>query len=52
VPGIRGAFVAAGNGAWGISTGPGTARLIADLVLERNPTIPPELDAARFGGLA
>jgi glycine/D-amino acid oxidase-like deaminating enzyme len=52
VPGIRGAFVAAGNGPWGISTGPGTARLVADLVLERDPTIPPELEAARFTGHA
>ena len=35
VPGVAGLFVAAGNGPWGISTGPATARLIADLVLGR-----------------
>jgi D-hydroxyproline dehydrogenase subunit beta len=50
VPGIRGAYVAAGNGPWGISTGPGTARLIADLVLGRLANAPAELDAGRFGG--
>ena len=49
VPGIRGAFVAAGNGPWGISTGPGTARLVADLVLGRDRVIPVEFDPRRFG---
>jgi glycine/D-amino acid oxidase-like deaminating enzyme len=48
VPWIERLFVAAGHGPWGISTGPGTARLIADLVLERGGTIPRELDPARF----
>ena len=49
VPGIDRAFVAAGNGPWGISTGPGTARLIADQVLGRDVPIPAALDPARFG---
>ena len=49
VPGLAGAFVAADNGPWGISTGPATARMIADLVLGRRPDIPAELDPLRFG---
>jgi len=48
VPGVERLFVAAGHGPWGISTGPGTARLIADLVLGRGGGIPRELDPARF----
>jgi glycine/D-amino acid oxidase-like deaminating enzyme len=47
VPGLDGAFVAAGHGPWGISTGPATARMIADLVLDRDASIPAALDAAR-----
>ncbi len=49
VPGIDRLYVAAGNGPWGISTGPATARLIADLVLGAAPAIPAALDPARFG---
>ena len=49
VPGLRNAFVCAGHGPWGVSTGPGSARLVADLVLGRLPDIPSELDPARFG---
>ncbi len=48
VPGIRGLFVCAGHGPWGISTGPASARLVVDLVLGREPRIPVELDPARF----
>jgi glycine/D-amino acid oxidase-like deaminating enzyme len=48
VPGIDGLFVAAGHGPWGISTGPATARMIADLVLGRDARIPAALDPARF----
>ena len=40
--------VAAGHGAWGISLGPASARLVADLVLGREPAIPAAFDAARF----
>ncbi len=49
VPGRRGLFVCAGHGPWGISTGPGSARLVVDLILGREPDIAPELDPGRFG---
>jgi D-hydroxyproline dehydrogenase subunit beta len=61
VPGLSGAFIAAGHGPWGISTGPASARMVADLILGKNvdqsadksadisEAIPPELAAARFG---
>ena len=49
LPGIAGAFIAAGHGPWGISTGPASARLVADAILGRPVTIPDELDAGRFG---
>jgi glycine/D-amino acid oxidase-like deaminating enzyme len=48
IPGVRNAFVAAGHGPWGISTGPGSARLVADLVLGRSDGVPAGLDPARF----
>ncbi len=48
VPGVEGLFVCAGHGPWGISTGPASAWLVADLILGRDPFIPPELDVARF----
>jgi glycine/D-amino acid oxidase-like deaminating enzyme len=51
VPGLDGVFVATGHGPWGISTGPASARLIADLVLGRRPEIPAAFDPARFGGV-
>jgi glycine/D-amino acid oxidase-like deaminating enzyme len=51
IAGVAGLFVAAGHGPWGISTGPGSARLIADLILGRidADAMPPALDPARFG---
>ncbi len=49
VPGLRGGFVCAGHGPWGVSTGPGSARLVADLVLGHGPAIPAALDPRRFG---
>jgi glycine/D-amino acid oxidase-like deaminating enzyme len=49
VPGLDGVLVCAGHGPWGISIGPATARMAADLVLGRSPAIPPELDAGRYG---
>jgi len=52
VPGAARTFVASGNGPWGISTGPATARLVADLVLGRSPAVPSELDPARFAAPA
>ena len=33
IPGNGGLFVCAGHGPWGISTGPGSARLVADVML-------------------
>jgi glycine/D-amino acid oxidase-like deaminating enzyme len=50
VPWIDGLFVAAGHGPWGISTGPGSAKLVADLVLGTVAAPPALLDPARFGG--
>ncbi len=49
VPDIPGLYVCAGHGPWGISTGPASARLVADLILGRSVAIPSQLDAARFG---
>jgi D-hydroxyproline dehydrogenase subunit beta len=48
VPGTHGLWVAAGHGPWGISTGPASGRLIADLVDGRVAAPPPELDPGRF----
>ena len=48
VPGHENLFIAAGHGPWGISTGPATAALVADLILGRPVTIPAELDPGRF----
>lgn len=48
VPGVDGLFVCAGHGPWGISTGPGSARLLADLVLGRGVEIPAAFDPGRF----
>jgi glycine/D-amino acid oxidase-like deaminating enzyme len=52
LPGVEGLFVAAGHGPWGISLGPGSARLVADAVLGRPAAIPSELATARFGPVA
>jgi len=48
VPGIDGLWVAAGHGPWGISTGPASGRLIADLIDGRVAAPPPALDPGRF----
>jgi D-amino-acid dehydrogenase len=48
VPGTDGLWVAAGHGPWGISIGPASGRLVADLVDGRLAAPPPELDSARF----
>jgi glycine/D-amino acid oxidase-like deaminating enzyme len=49
-PWADGLWIAAGHGPWGISTGPGSARLIADAILGKDAAvIPAELDARRFG---
>jgi glycine/D-amino acid oxidase-like deaminating enzyme len=51
VPGRGNLFVCAGHGPWGISTGPGSARLVTDLMLGRAPAIAIALAPDRFGGL-
>ncbi len=45
----RDLYVCAGHGPWGISTGPGSARLIVDEMLGLDPDIAVELDPGRFG---
>ena len=42
-------YICAGHGPWGISTGPGSARLVTDLMLGRAAAIPGELAPERFG---
>lgn len=49
VPGVEGLWIAAGHGPWGISTGPASGRLMADLITGRLAAPPAELDPARFG---
>lgn len=48
VPGFDGLWVAAGHGPWGISTGPASGRLIADLIDGRVASPPAALDPGRF----
>lgn len=48
VPGVDGLHVLAGHGMWGISIGPATARIAADLITGRAEGPPPALDAARL----
>jgi glycine/D-amino acid oxidase-like deaminating enzyme len=48
VPWIDGLWIAAGHGPWGISTGPATGRLIADLIDGGRAGPPPTLDPSRF----
>jgi glycine/D-amino acid oxidase-like deaminating enzyme len=49
IPGADGLWIAAGHGPWGISTGPASGRLIADLIDGRIEAPMPALDPARFG---
>ncbi|MCI0581436.1 MAG: FAD-binding oxidoreductase [Chloroflexi bacterium] len=49
IPWLRGLYVCSGHGPWGITTGPASARQVADLVLGRGPAIPAAFDPARFG---
>lgn len=49
VPGVERLWIAAGHGPWGISTGPATGRLVADLIGGRLPAPPADIDPARFG---
>jgi D-amino-acid dehydrogenase len=48
VPGIDGLHLVTGHGTWGVTLGPGSARLVVDELLG-TPRIPPELQAARLG---
>jgi glycine/D-amino acid oxidase-like deaminating enzyme len=49
-PWVDGLWIAAGHGPWGISTGPGSARLIARAILgDGAADIPADLAARRFG---
>jgi glycine/D-amino acid oxidase-like deaminating enzyme len=52
VPGVDRLWIAAGHGPWGISTGPASGRLIADLIDGRIGSPPEALDPARFGAPA
>ncbi|MDQ2941310.1 MAG: FAD-binding oxidoreductase [Chloroflexota bacterium] len=47
VPDVEGLFVCAGHGPWGISTGPASARLVADLILDAGGPLPEEVRASR-----
>ncbi len=49
LPDVEGLAVASGHGAWGVTLGPASARIVADVLLARDVSIAPELDAARFG---
>jgi glycine/D-amino acid oxidase-like deaminating enzyme len=46
--GLEGVVVASGHGAWGVTLGPASARLVADGLLGRPAQIPPELAAERW----
>ena len=48
MPGIEGLAVASGHGAWGITLGPASARLVADQLLGRPAEIPPAFSPGRF----
>jgi glycine oxidase len=48
VPGLDGVHLLTGHGAWGITLGPASARLVADNVLGRGGRIALELAAARY----
>jgi glycine/D-amino acid oxidase-like deaminating enzyme len=49
VPWVEGLWVAAGHGPWGISTGPASGRMLADLVAGQVADPPAALDPGRFG---
>jgi glycine/D-amino acid oxidase-like deaminating enzyme len=48
LPEVEGLAIASGHGAWGITLGPASARLVADQLLGRPAEIPPALQAGRF----
>jgi glycine/D-amino acid oxidase-like deaminating enzyme len=47
VPGSAGLFICAGHGPWGISTGPGSAEMVVEAILDGTDPIPPELRVDR-----
>ncbi|HYN70043.1 MAG TPA: FAD-dependent oxidoreductase [Candidatus Eisenbacteria bacterium] len=49
VPWLENVFVAAGHGPWGISTGPASAKQVAELVLGAGERIQATFAAGRFG---
>jgi len=49
LPAIDGLSICAGHGPWGITTGPASARMVADLVLGRPVVIAHAFDPMRFG---
>jgi len=49
MPAIDGLSICAGHGPWGITTGPASARMVADLVLGRPVVIGRAFDPMRFG---
>jgi glycine/D-amino acid oxidase-like deaminating enzyme len=50
LPGQERVWVATGNGPWGMSCGPATARVAVDALLGRAP-VPPPLDVGRLGAV-
>jgi glycine oxidase len=49
LPWVDGLFLCAGHGPWGITTGPASARQVADLVLGRPVVMDPAFEPTRFG---
>jgi D-hydroxyproline dehydrogenase subunit beta len=47
LPEVEGLVIASGHGAWGITLGPASSRLVADQLLGRQADIPPALAAGR-----
>jgi glycine/D-amino acid oxidase-like deaminating enzyme len=46
VPGVAGAFVATGHGAWGMLNAPATGQVLSELILDGAPNL---LDITKFG---
>jgi D-hydroxyproline dehydrogenase subunit beta len=46
-PGLAGLHVCVGHGPWGISTGPASAEMAVDAILDPHTSIPPELAVSR-----
>jgi glycine/D-amino acid oxidase-like deaminating enzyme len=49
IPWLANTFICSGHGPWGLTTGPASARQVADLVLGRPVATDPAFDPARFG---